>query len=331
MDLSTIDPIVWIAIGVAIVALIVFFVARARRKKQTDELRERFGPEYDRTVAREGSRSKAEAELRERQVRYEKLQLREIDGEERRLLLVRWDELQGSFIDGPESAVRGAEVVLDDTARARGYPDADPEQRMRDLAVDHSDQVDAYRRTRTPTDRKGNAEKHDVDSLRKRLLAARELFEALLGPEPEGDEVAAPAAPFDRDATDLDATHRTASDRPTADRDAELVDRDQQERVDHDRADHDHDRAERDHTRSAGEADRAPADAGRISGDDVPEPGDHDRHAATGGVVPPTGRDADVPDAPFERVLGDEPPPPPAVDPGPPPVETDPPPDAPVR
>jgi hypothetical protein len=203
--LENVDPIVWIVVAVVIALVVIALViSAAKKKKRTEHLRGRFGPEYDRTVKRAGSRSKGERELLEREQRRDRMSLKPLSTERRRELLARWEELQASFVDGPESAVRAAEVLLDDAARERGYPDADPDQRLRDLAVDHSDEVDRYRQAAPEHgDRKGkHARQDDADSLRRRMLAARGLFEALLGPDTDrgrsGREERTPEAPFDR-------------------------------------------------------------------------------------------------------------------------------------
>lgn len=190
MELAELLP--WIIAAVVIVVIVAVIVAVLRRRKRqerSDRLRSRYGPEYDRTVERADSRSDAEQELEERQERHDRMRLRDLDAEERRSLLARWEDLQASFVDGPASAVRGADVLLDDLARARGYPDAPADRRLDDLAVDHSDEVHAYRQASN-----GGT---DVDDERRRLLAARGLFEAMLGTPADDEHEDAPPAPFD--------------------------------------------------------------------------------------------------------------------------------------
>jgi hypothetical protein len=214
--LENVDPIVWIVVAVVIALVVIaLIISASKKRKRTEHLRERFGPEYDRTVKREGSRSKGESELLEREQRRDRMSLRSLSTERRRELLARWEELQAAFVDGPESAVRAAEVLLDDAARERGYPDADPDQRLRDLAVDHSDEVDRYRQAAPEHgDRKGkHARQDDADSLRRRMLAARGLFEALIGPDTDrGRDERTPDAPFDRV---LGGDRRDATTRPS--------------------------------------------------------------------------------------------------------------------
>ena len=58
---------------VAIGALAALSMSRSRR---SSGLRDRFGPEYDRTVTQAGSRRTAERDLREREEQYESMDIR---------------------------------------------------------------------------------------------------------------------------------------------------------------------------------------------------------------------------------------------------------------
>lgn len=185
--------VIWIAVAVVVLALIVFLVLRAKRMRRRKHLRERFGLEYDRTAQRAGSKRKADEELAEREERYERFDLHRLDDDERESLRARWEDLQSSFVDGPHSAVRMADVLLDDAARARGYHDAGPEQRLRDLAIDYPDEVERYRQAVAATT--DGDDGRDAERLRRWLLAARGLFEAVLGPEPTA-KLVSPEPPF---------------------------------------------------------------------------------------------------------------------------------------
>jgi hypothetical protein len=104
---------------IIVVLIAIAVVKRRKRQERSDRLRERFGPEYDRTVERAKSRSEAEDQLEARAARREKMRLRSLDPDERRSFVSRWEDLQASFVDGPGSAVRGGDVLLDDVALAR--------------------------------------------------------------------------------------------------------------------------------------------------------------------------------------------------------------------
>ena len=72
MDQQQWTIIIAVIAGVVIVAVGGFFVARRRRSQQ---LRERFGPEYDRVVKKEGAVRRAEGVLEIRAKRREKIPL----------------------------------------------------------------------------------------------------------------------------------------------------------------------------------------------------------------------------------------------------------------
>ena len=89
------DDWVWIVIGVA-AALIVLFAliamgTRGRRRHRSKELRDRFGPEYDRVVGSNG-RDEGEEALRERVRQHESLALRDVTDEERDTALASWQK-----------------------------------------------------------------------------------------------------------------------------------------------------------------------------------------------------------------------------------------------
>jgi hypothetical protein len=280
LELAELLP--WIIAAVAVIVIVLIVIAVMKRKKRgerSERLRDRVGSaEYDRTVDRVGSRSDAEDQLEARLERREKMRLRSLDPEERDRFVARWEDLQASFVDGPASAIRGADVLLDDVARARGYPDASAEQRLDDLAMDHSDQVHEYRRVNY------DGKSDDADGARQALLASRGLFEALVGLGRGAG--ASSAARHDRSPED-----ETTQSMDTPSR--------SEERHDTDRGD----------TRS-GDGDGTPTDDRRdASTDDRRDASTDDRRGAEDGR-PAEGRSEHgepAPEAPFERVLdGDD-------------------------
>src|ERR1035441_11037928 len=74
MNLNLLDPklIALVAAVTVIVAVLAWLYVRKRRST-TEELRKKFGPEYDRAVLKHGSERKAEAKLADREKRVEKL------------------------------------------------------------------------------------------------------------------------------------------------------------------------------------------------------------------------------------------------------------------
>jgi len=148
------------------------------RRRRTELLQERFGPEYELIVRQIGT-ARAEADLLEREKRVEKLSLRELTSEERERFVTEWRAIQSRFVDAPEQAMSEADRLVDQLMQARGYPVADFEQRAADISVDHPRVVDNYRAARHIASRYQRGEATTED-LRKAILYYRSLFDDLL-------------------------------------------------------------------------------------------------------------------------------------------------------
>ena len=107
MNLNLLDPklIVLAAVVILLIAALAWLYVRKRRST-TANLRQKFGPEYDRAVQAHGSERKAEAKLADREKRVEKLNLRDLDPMERERFLKRWDAIQSRFVDSPRGQSR---------------------------------------------------------------------------------------------------------------------------------------------------------------------------------------------------------------------------------
>src|SRR6202000_1963638 len=129
----------FIVVGVLVVAVVAVIVwANAQRKrKQSDSLRRRFGPEYDRTVNELGDRGKAEAELEARRKRVEGLHIVPLTAAEASQFKQSWTALQARFVDDPKAAVVQADRLVYELMAKRGYPMGDFEARAADISVDH--------------------------------------------------------------------------------------------------------------------------------------------------------------------------------------------------
>src|SRR3954462_11892654 len=96
--------IVAIVILVALVAGIGFWFYTQRRR--SEQLRERFGPEYDHAVQEMGDRSAAEHALQERQAQVEKLDIRALSPQESERFGDAWREARARFVDDPVAAIK---------------------------------------------------------------------------------------------------------------------------------------------------------------------------------------------------------------------------------
>ncbi|MDE2487250.1 MAG: hypothetical protein KGO51_07620 [Alphaproteobacteria bacterium] len=171
------DPVPLIAIGVIVLLAIAAVVYMQRRSRS---LRERFGPEYGRAVEETGGRLKAEAELRQREKRIEKLDIRPLDPADRSRLIARWRDVQAQFVDDPGAAITAADRLLGEVMAKRGYPVVDFEQRAADLSVEHPEVVENYRAAHDIALRheRGQA---DTEDLRQAMIHCKTLFEDLVG------------------------------------------------------------------------------------------------------------------------------------------------------
>jgi hypothetical protein len=163
---------------ILIIALVAWFYVRKRRGTTAD-LRQKFGPEYDRAVLTHGSERKAEAKLADREERVEKLNIRDLDLGERERFSKQWESLQSRFVDSPKGAVAEADDLVSSVMKARGYPLSDFDQRAADISVDHPRVVENYRSAHGIALRVGK-DQATTEDLRTAMIHYRSLFEDLV-------------------------------------------------------------------------------------------------------------------------------------------------------
>lgn len=164
--------------GIAVVlALAVLVWAVSWRKRR--QLKERFGPEYDRAVREHGAPAKAEAVLAERERRVASLDIRPLERDQRDRFADSWRRVQAQFVDDPRAAVTQADRLVGEVMNARGYPVGDFEQRAADVSVNHPHVVEHFRAARDIALRhaKGQA---GTEDLRQAMVHYRALFSDLL-------------------------------------------------------------------------------------------------------------------------------------------------------
>ena len=184
------DLIGWIILAIVLLLVVAVAVWAIRRRSQTAQLRERFGPEYDRAVAESGGEREARADLRARQERREQLDIRPLSPEQRERYGAAWREVQATFVDGPSGAVREADLLVVRVMQDRGYPMEEFEQRAADVSVDHPEVVENYRAAHAIS--MANEQRTaSTEDLRQAMVHYRALFQDLLGEEsPEPQEQA---------------------------------------------------------------------------------------------------------------------------------------------
>jgi Tfp pilus assembly protein PilX len=172
--------IVVIIIAIIVVVAIIAGVMYDMRRRQ---LRQRFGPEYDRLVEETGSKSKAEAELRERQRRVSELDIRPLDAAAQARYTENWAVVQEQFVDAPQDAVTAAQRLVMTVMNERGYPTEGSDQVLADLSVEHANTLDHYRAAYGISQRAADGTASTED-LRQAMIHYRALFQDLLGTAP---------------------------------------------------------------------------------------------------------------------------------------------------
>src|SRR6185436_20632779 len=97
---------IWIVVAIAVVIVIVAVVVVASRgRRDSERLKQRFGPEYDRTVSEAGDERAAEKELIARERKRDKLDILPLSPAALDGFANRWRAVQTAFVDHPSSAV----------------------------------------------------------------------------------------------------------------------------------------------------------------------------------------------------------------------------------
>jgi hypothetical protein len=174
-----------VIVAAVVVAAVVLAVLRARGAQGGHGLKRRFGPEYERTVARHnGDKRAAEAELAARVERHGSLERRPLAPEARARYEARWAAAQERFVDSPRDAVAEADRLIAELATERGFPEGGHEDRVDALSVHHPHHVHGYRRlhrtVHAPADGTPGG-RPDTEELRAAMVEARALFEQLTG------------------------------------------------------------------------------------------------------------------------------------------------------
>lgn len=173
MDQGTMIAIV---VGVLVLAALAWLVSQ---RKRSEQLRARYGPEYERTVNELGDKRRAESELVKRQERVAAFEIRALSAQQLNGYLEQWRAAQTHFVDDPKRAVLDADALVDEVMLARGYPMSEFDQRVADLSVHHPRVVDNYRSARDIAQRH-KAGKATTEDLRRAMVYYRDLFQDLL-------------------------------------------------------------------------------------------------------------------------------------------------------
>jgi hypothetical protein len=189
------DTWVWIVIAAVVVAVVAIVAIVVMQQRRRAELRESFGPEYERAVAREGDVRKGESELMARRERRAELDIRPLSSQSRTAYARSWEQTQARFVDDPATALAQADALIIAVMGERGYPMDDFDRRTEDISVDHPDVVQHYRaahdisvRLDQDTNASASSTAVSTEDLRQALVHYRALFQELL--ETDEDEPA---------------------------------------------------------------------------------------------------------------------------------------------
>ncbi|GGO08659.1 hypothetical protein [Micromonospora parathelypteridis] len=196
------SPTQVIVIVLVVLVIVAVLAVAARSLSRRRALRSRFGPEYDRVVAEQDSRSAAERELRDRERRHAELTLTPLSPESRARYSAAWEELQVRFIDSPGETVGDADALVTRLIEEQGYPTGDFSDQIAHLSVEHARTLTNYRDAHDIHLRNSRGEA-STEELRQAVVHYRELFADLLGEEPAGHRT-----PEQRHHPDHDATSR---------------------------------------------------------------------------------------------------------------------------
>ncbi|MFI9235327.1 hypothetical protein [Streptomyces cinnamoneus] len=168
-----------LAIIILVAAVVIVIGVAAALTVRRRRLRERFGPEYERTVEESGNRRAAERDLSAREKRHDSLDIKPLESGTRDRYTREWTSVQSEFVDRPEDAVQDADLLVTSLMHERGYPTENFEQRVKDLSVEHGRTLEHYRSAHEVN---ALSIKHEAttEQLRGAMVHYRALFDELL-------------------------------------------------------------------------------------------------------------------------------------------------------
>ncbi|MGC5012960.1 hypothetical protein ACLQ2R_19530 [Streptosporangium sp. DT93] len=174
--MTTVSWVAVVVVAVVVIAAVGYLLVQQQRRHR---LRDRFGPEYERTVQERENRREAEQELIAREQRFSSLDIRALDAGTREIYSKKWMEVQERFVDAPGFSVTEADHLVTSVMAERGYPTENFEQRLSDLSVAHGRTLDHYRQAHEISSRAARKEA-STEELRQAMVHYRALFEELL-------------------------------------------------------------------------------------------------------------------------------------------------------
>src|SRR5215210_5651197 len=152
------------------------------RVQRTKRLKERFGPEYERTMNEIGDKRQAESDLDARLAHVNTLNIRPLTAEEGNRFALEWQATQTEFVDEPLASLQKADRLIREVMKAKGYPVEEFEQRAADISVDYPDLVTDYRGLHLIAVKEDD-DQVSTEEMRQAMVHGRALFENLVRKE----------------------------------------------------------------------------------------------------------------------------------------------------
>jgi len=168
------STILALIVAVAVVAAGAWAYWRMQRRRA---LARKYGSEYQRIVQDKGD---PQRELEAREKRVSGFELKDLEPAQRERYMDAWARIQADFVDEPARAARKAHELLMAVMSDRGYPEAELEQRQRDLSVNYPDLIEPYREACEIARRQTGPGGATTGDLRKATICYRSLLNALL-------------------------------------------------------------------------------------------------------------------------------------------------------
>jgi hypothetical protein len=173
--------IVILALVIVAVLAVIAVAVVARHRRRSEQLKRRFGSEYDRTVTQQGDARRAEATLVEREKRVGTFALRDLTPVDREAFAMEWATVQRRFVDDPSAAVSYADRLVNRVMTDCGYPMTNFEQRAEDISVSYPAVVQNYRAAHEIVERHEDG-RASTEELRQAMIHYRSVFDELLVP-----------------------------------------------------------------------------------------------------------------------------------------------------
>jgi hypothetical protein len=176
---ETMETVAVVIIVIVVVVAVAVAAAALYRRRRSDQLRQKFGPEYERAVEGTSDRREAEKDLREREKHRSGFEVTPVTGDDAVRYRQDWADIRQQFVDMPAAAVEQADRLVIHIMRESGYPVDDFEHRVDDISVDYPDVAQHYREAHMVAVAQADGAA-DTEQLRQAVTSYGQLVDVLL-------------------------------------------------------------------------------------------------------------------------------------------------------